>query len=585
MTAHTAGWPVVSLDEARAILTAPGAPFEMSVARIDGRDMRVYVQALADLRELFDRSLAFGERDFIRFQDERMSFVDHWRAATAFGHALRERFGVRKGDRVAIAMRNFPEWSICAWATMAMGAVLVPLNAWEPGAALADMLRDSGARLVVVDAERADRLAAHAADIPLVSVRDDRVRPGVTPLESIIGAPGSYAALSDDPLPAPGLEPDDDVTLFYTSGTTGRPKGVLGTHRNATTSIISTAYRVARAAVRRGQAPSNGPAKPSGPPRLQLAPLPFFHVTGFNAALLSALWNGATLVLMYKWDVEDALNLIAEHRINVLTLVPSQVLQLATFPTVKARGLDCVDTVNYGGAAGPPELASWVREAFPKAFPGQGYGATECSSVISSNGGEDALYRPNAVGTIVPCCDVRVVGVDGAEVESGGIGELWVRGASVVRGYWNAPEATAESFVDGWYRTGDIGRVDEEGFIILLDRAKDMLIRGGENIYCVEIEDVLAVHPAVAEVAVIGVPDPVLGETVGAIVRLRPGAAAAIADLMAHAADRLPAHKRPTLLRLRDEPLPRNAAGKVLKRDLRDELLAAPQPPAAARSS
>ncbi|MDB5451517.1 MAG: AMP-dependent synthetase and ligase, partial [Caulobacteraceae bacterium] len=345
MTDQPAAWPVVTMDEAQEILTAPGAPFEMRVERIDGQDMRVYVKALANLRDLFDLSLAHGERDFMRFDDERLTFADHWRAATAFGHALIDRFGVKKGDRVAIAMRNYPEWSICAWATMAVGAVLVPLNAWEPGVALADMLRDSGARLVVVDAERAERLAGQTTtDLHIVSVRDGDSRAGVIPLRSLIGSPESYGALPSTPLPDPQLAPDDDVTLFYTSGTTGRPKGVLGTHRNATTTIISTAYRVARAAVRRGQPPP----KPSGAERLQLAPLPFFHVTGFNAALLSALGGGATLVLMYRWDVEQALDLIAEHQINVLTLVPSQAFQLATSPTVKARHLTSVDTVNYG---------------------------------------------------------------------------------------------------------------------------------------------------------------------------------------------------------------------------------------------
>jgi long-chain acyl-CoA synthetase len=524
---------------------------------------------------LLDESRRFGARDFLVFQDERLSFEAHWRAANAFGRTLIEQYGIAKGDRVAVAMRNFPEWSICAWGALTVGAVLVPLNGWEPGPSLARMLRDSGASVAVVDSERLERLAPEMepGDARIILARGpDAVPDDVRLLSDLIGPPETYGNLPDAAAPDPQLEPDDLATIFYTSGTTGQAKGAFGTHRNVATNLVNTGFRAARAAVRRGD---SWPV-PAGAnvDRRQLLPLPFFHVTGFHSTLVPALANGVTLVLMYRWDADAALELIERQRINVLTLVPAQAWQLVDAAGA-GRDVSCVDTVGYGGAAAAPELAVRVRETFPNAYPGQGYGATETSSLTAANSHEDMMARPGSVGVAVPCSRVRVVLGDGQDAAPGQPGELWVYGPNVVLGYWNAPEATAAAFVDGWYRTGDIVRMDPEGFITILDRAKDMLIRGGENIYCVEIEDALASHPAVAEAAVIGVPDRVMGELVGAVVRLRPGQLADPDMLKAHVMARLAAFKAPVLLRLREAPFPRNAAGKVLKRELRQELLAA----------
>jgi long-chain acyl-CoA synthetase len=569
-------WPSRSLTETLASLTGPGAPFEMAAARVRGQSMRVYVQAVPSLRVLFDESRRFGARDLLLFEHEKLSFEAHWRAASAFGRALVERFGLRKGDRVALAMRNLPEWSICAWGALAAGGVLVPLNAWEPGPALARMIADSGARIVVADAERLDRLIGDVSDeVELVLARGGDVAPaGVTALRDLIGPAADYADLSETPIPDPGLQPDDLATIFYTSGTTGASKGAFGTHRNLATNLVNLGVRAARAALRRGEDWPPQPAVGTPAARVQLLPVPFFHVTGFHSGLVPALANGTTLVLMYRWNAAVALDLIERHRINALTLVPALAWQLIDSTDLAGRDLSSVDTVGYGGAAAAPELAGRVRAVFAGAYPGQGYGATETSSLTAANSAEDFLARPGSVGLAVPCCDLKVMVDDGVEAAPGEPGELWVRGPNIVCGYWNAPAATAAAFLDGWYRTGDIVRIDGEGFITVLDRAKDMLIRGGENIYCVEIEDVLMSHPAVAEAAVVGIPDRVMGELVGAIVRLRPGYAAPAAALKAHVAARLAAHKVPVVLRLRAEPFPRNAAGKALKRELRDEMLA-----------
>jgi long-chain acyl-CoA synthetase len=539
--------------------------------------MRVYVQARPDLTTVFGASRRFGERDFLIFEGERLSFDAHWRAATAFGRALVEDFGVRKGERVAVAMRNYPEWSICAWGALAVGAVLTPLNAWEPGSSLQRMLEDSSSKVCVVDGERLARLAGLELAAKLIVTRGE-AGPGVTPLTSLIGIPADYSSLPDTPLPDPGLRPDAPATLFYTSGTTGISKGALGSHRNATNNLVNAGIRAARAAVRRGDPCPPAPSTDViGPPRRQLLPLPLFHVTGFQAALVPALAHGNTLALMYRWEVQAALDLIARERLQTLTLVPTLAWQLEEAIGDRASGPECVDTITYGGAAVAPELAARVRRAFPSALPGQGYGATETSSFIAANSGEDFLARPDSVGLVVPCCDIKAVDSTDRTVPTGEVGELLIYGPNVIAGYWNAPEATEAAFVDGWYRTGDVGLIDADGFIRILDRTKDMLIRGGENIYCVEIEDVLTSHPAVAEAAVFGMPERTLGEVVGAVVRLRAGYSVEEQALKQFVRNRLAPHKTPALLRFRKEPLPRNAAGKTLKRDLRAEILGDPE--------
>ena len=562
-------WPARSMAETLALLTAPGAPFEMVETEALGRQVRSYVRMPPTLRAVFDASRGFGERDLLVFESERLSFEAHWRAATAFGHALIEHFGLRKGDRVAIAMRNYPEWAICAWGTLAVGAVLVPLNAWESSTTLALLVEDCGAKVVVVDAERLAQLEQVPSAAKLVVTRTE-ASAGTMALESLIGAPAGYAALSEAPLPDPGLTPDDLATIFYTSGTTGRPKGAAGTHRNILTNYVNTSFRAARAAVRRG-APV--PGAPSTAERRLLLPMPFFHVTGFHSTLMPALANGTTIHLMYKWDVTRALDIIARERINGLNLVPALAWQLSDAIAAGDYDTASIDLVGYGGAAAAPELAQRMCDAFPNAWPGQGYGATETSSLVAANSHEDMMARPGSVGTAVPCCDIRIVDATGEDVPVGGAGELWARGPNIVTGYWNLPEATQECFGDGWYRTGDVARIDSEGFITILDRVKDMLIRGGENIYCVEIEDCLASHADVLEAAVFGVPERVLGEVVGAAVRLRESGSADFAELAEYVRARLAAHKVPVVIHFHDEPLPRNAAGKLLKREMRTMLL------------
>ena len=568
-------WPAASLAETYRVLTAPGAPFEMETIEVRGRPVRVYKKAHRDLRAILDLSRDWDDRVFIVYENERVTYRAHYRAASALAWKLVEDFGVQKGDRVAIAMRNYPEWPLAFWAATAIGAVAVPLNAWGTGDDLAYGLRDSGAKIAIVDEERLERLStqpANAHQSVLVAVRTppDKLY-GASALEDLIGPQSDYESLPDRAPPDREIHPDDDATILYTSGTTGRPKGALGTHRNIMCNLVNITFAGARAAIRRGD-PLPSPATLQ---KAHLLPVPFFHVTGCHSAMIPAVANGSKIVLMYKWNAERALELIERERVTSLSSVPSMAWQLIESPDFATRDVSSLEGISYGGAAAAPELARRIAQLFPGKFAGQGYGATETSSVSTSNGAEDYLARPDSVGPATPGCDLRVIDTDGHRLRVGSIGELEIYGGNVVKGYWNNPEATAKAFHDGWYRTGDIVRMDEEGFVYLLDRAKDMLIRGGENIYCVEIEDALLAHPDIIDAAVVGIPDRVLGELVGAVVQLKTGAHLTEPQILDHLRPRLATFKMPVRIDIRGEEMPRTASGKIIKTQLRKELAAA----------
>jgi long-chain acyl-CoA synthetase len=516
--------------------------------------------------------VAHGDKTFLVYEDESLTFAEHFRASAHVATVLRDRFGVREGDRVAIAMRNFPEWSLSFWGSVAAGAIAVPLNSWWTGEELQYGLTDSGTRVAMVDAERAERIAPYLDSLPdleaVIVVRSPSAPDGFLTWDQAFG---------DIPSGEIGLPPiqvaqDDDATIFYTSGTTGRPKGALGTHRNICTNPLSLIYVGVRSATRSGV---DALAAPGGAAQnAYLLSVPLFHATGCHSILVTNLMAGGKIVMMYRWDAGRALELIERERITSFGGVPAMVMQVLDHPDFGKRDTSSVNSVGYGGAPAPPDLVRRVQEHFGSIPASNGYGLTETSSVSTMNTGADYVAKPDSVGPPVPVVTVKVVDPGGGDVPTGGVGELWIKGPNVVKGYWNNPEATAATFSDGWLHTGDVARLDEDGFVYIVDRAKDMLIRGGENIYCVEIEDVLYDHPAVAEVAVIGIPHPVLGEEVGAVVRLRPGMAASEGELQQHVGARLAAFKVPVRIWFSDQELPRNPAGKLLKRDLRDSLLA-----------
>lgn len=564
-------WPQRSVKETTALLTAAGAPFEMETRRIADRTVRVYKHAYPSLRAVFEFGRRWGDREFLVFEDDRVTFDGHARAVAVLARHLVEHCGVVRGDRIAIAMRNFPEWSVAFWAGAAIGAVVTPLNAWGTADELAYGITHSGAKVAIVDGERLARLQPVMSSLGDTIVIAARAEDAGNAFEDIVGRVADYGKLPDVALPDVEIDPEDDATLFYTSGTTGRAKGALGTQRNILTNLVNVDFANAFAAARRGQPlPKDDP---SAPQKTTLLPAPFFHVTGCHSNLIPAMAKGRKIVLMYKWNAERALELIERERINITSGVPSMAWQLIESPDFARRDLSSIEGMSYGGAAAAPELTRKVPRLLPRVLPRQAYGATETSSISTAICGEDYQARSDSVGPAAPCCDIRIVREDGTDAAEGESGEIWIAGPNVVKGYWQNEAATSAAFVDGWYRTGDIGRMDAEGFVYVLDRIKDMLIRGGENIYCVEIEAALCAHDAVLEAAVIGLPHRVLGEEVGAVVQLKPDAQITEDDLRRFVGGQLASYKVPVVIDIRLDEMPKNPSGKVLKRTLRDELV------------
>ncbi|HET9640007.1 MAG TPA: class I adenylate-forming enzyme family protein, partial [Allosphingosinicella sp.] len=556
----------MSLEEADALLTAPGSRLELDEAVIRGIPTRIWKNAPPSLPYLVGVSRTHGERIATIFETERIDYEAQYRAIAALAAEL-GRLGIGKGDRVAIAMVNLPEWPVAYFAATALGALAVPLNAWWTGPELEYGLADSGARLLIADWERWQRIEPHRAALPALEhiiVSRAAIAPaGAVRLEDLIGAPGDWGSLAELELPDVAIEPDDEASILYTSGTTGRPKGALHTHRNFTTNILSVGYANARAALRRGEPP------PEPQPRTALMVIPLFHCTALSAMLMGTMVAGHTLVFMRKWDPLEAMALIERERVQMTGGVPTIAWQLLEHPLRSRFDLSSLETISYGGAPAAPELVRKIREEFG-ALPGNGWGMTETTATVTSHVGEDYLHRPDSAGPPVPISDLRIMSPDGGqELPVGEVGELWARGPQIVKGYWNNSEASAATFIDGWVRTGDLARLDEEGFLYIVDRAKDMVIRGGENIYSIEVENVLFDHPAVTDAALIGLPHRTLGEEPAAVVHLAPGAAATEEELKAWVRERLAVFKTPVRIAFLPRPLPRNANGKILKQELR----------------
>lgn len=556
--------------EIEAILTGPGGPFEVIVDDVRGVPMKVYKDRMTALPQVARMAVGRGdEQTYVVFGDRRIGFGEFLRTANGVSGALAAS-GIGHGDRVAVLSANNPEWCLAFWATVDMGAILVGLNGWWKADEILFGLEDSGAKVLVADGPRLERLKGRLADlvgleaIYLIdgdpsSFGDDRVRP----FAELLGPP-------TEAFPDVAIDEDDPAVIFYTSGTTGRPKGAVSTHRSMIANLQSTVYSAVARVMVSGDAGGLGG---DGHQASILLTSPLFHVSGCHSGLVVALMAGLKIVIpVGKFEPEEAMRLIASEHIETWTTVPTMVWRVVEHPDRHTHDLSSITTVGYGGSPSGAELQRRVQETFPKVKTlGNAYGLTESSSVATANFGDDFIARPDSVGRAMPVVDLQVVAEDGTVQAPGGLGEVWIKGPIIMPGYWNRPDANAEVLVDGWLRTGDIGYVDADGFLYITDRAKDMIIRGGENVYCAEIENRLAEHPAIAEAAIIGVPHPTLGEEVKAVIRPEPGLRVTADEAKAWVAETLAGFKVPTYVEFTDELLPRNASGKLLKNVLRGE--------------
>jgi long-chain acyl-CoA synthetase len=544
-------------EEACAMVCAPGTLFEIIETEVGGVPTKVFAGAPPSLRTLYDLAAARND-DYIVYEDDRWTMTEVLNLAGRIGSALFHDHGVVKGDRVAIAMRNRPEWVAAFVAITSIGAVAVPLNAWWQGDEMAFALEDSGSKVVLLDGERLRRLQAHEGgppEIELVLVAADAE--GDTDGIPVLGD----ELVEQATMPEVEIDPDDDVTILYTSGTTGHPKGAVSTHRAVLNSLMGFAARQAVNALR-----EPGSVVPQTP--VIMLPVPLFHVTGLIPILLGSFVSGARLVMTHRWDPDRALELIEREGVTTFIGVPTMSWDLLEAPSFDQRDVSSLVSVGGGGSPMPPKLVERIDRSFPNAAPGLGYGMTETNALGPQNSGQDFVDNPTSTGRAMPIMDLRVTDTDGRVLDPNETGEIWFRGPNLIRGYWNQPEATAATIADGWLRSGDIGRIDENGFVYVSDRAKDMVLRGGENVYCAEVEAVMYHHPAVYEAAVFGVPDERLGEQVAAVVMTKPDVQLTDDELRRFLGEHLAWFKVPTRMRMVDEPLPRNASGKILKRSL-----------------
>ena len=560
------------LDDSIAQLTSVGQHFELADVTVNGLVQKVYKNTPVSLRKYLELAQQHGDKPFLVTDSERYSFAQAYQLSACFAASLVDDYGIEKGDRVAIAMRNNPQWVIAFMGAVSIGAIVVPMNAWWTGEELHYGLLDCGAKLVVLDPERAERVAPFVEELGLSPVV---VTAGG---QCVQGFPVFSQLLQDHTgadMPPAELDADEDIIILYTSGSTGRPKGVVSSHRAILSAIMSWLLMGYAAQITPEEEAVDNASRDKGQahPAAVLLTLPLFHVTASHNIFLLSVMIGRKIVMMHKWDVQVAMSLIERERVTTFSGVPTMSAELEHAAANKPPyDLSSLQDVLSGGAARPPEQVRKISETFKQARPGSGYGLTETNGAGTANTGAMYQARPSSCGRPVPAVtDIRIVDPDGAELSRGERGEILLRSPANARAYWNLEAATAEAFQAGWFRTGDVGYLDDDGFLFIVDRIKEIIIRGGENISCLEVEAAIYEHPAVDEVAVFGLPDERLGEIVGSAVVLHAGEQLDKASLHAFLAQRLAKFKAPERLWFHQDKLPRVASGKVFKRKLKED--------------
>jgi long-chain acyl-CoA synthetase len=551
--------------EANTAVTGPGQIFELIDGEVRGVKMKVFKNAPAHLGQVFAGSRGHGDKTFLVYEDEIITFAQAADRIDALASLLVNTYGVKKGDRVAVAMRNFPEWVMSFAAIISVGAVNVSMNSWWTEDEMDFALEDSGATVLICDQQRFDIGAASCVkkNIKVLVVRAEKPLPaGVDKWEEVLPL--------GDKHPGADISPDDDATILYTSGTTGRPKGAVSTHRAILSSIMAfsarnTIFQMSGTKLK----DIDGPEVPTS----FILIVPLFHVTGCVPVMLSCFVAGLKLAIMYKWDPEKALEMIEREQITNFVGVPTQSWDLVNSPAFEKYDTSSLRAVGGGGAPSPTSLVGKVNDKVKNGNPQLGYGMTETNAFGPAITGSDYLSHPTSTGRASWPMFVEVRDENLKPVPTGQSGEIWFFGPMLIRGYWNRPDATAETIVDGWLRSGDLGRLDADGYVYVEDRVKDMILRAGENVYGAEVENAIYEHPAVHEAAVFGVPHERLGEEVGVAILVNDGMTLAPEELWAFLDVKIAKFKIPTQVVIMSEPLPRNAAGKFLKRELQQHVV------------
>jgi acyl-CoA synthetase (AMP-forming)/AMP-acid ligase II len=547
----------LTLEEAEARLTAPGAPFEMVEEDVLGERMSVFKNRHRSLRDLLASTTQFADKEYVYFDDgRRLTFAEHLDVVGSVAAALRERHGIEKGDRVAILGANSLEWLLTLWGTVSLGAVAVAMNGWWQEDEIRYGLDLTRPELLVADQKRLERIAGgrDGLGIPVVVMETefDALRDH---------APGA-------PLPTTPIDEDDAAVVMFTSGTTGRPKGAISTHRNLLSFLQMSFFSGARDAMTK-PAPATPP-----PPTVSICSSPMFHVSGLQSAILAGAASGGKFVWTTgRFDPKKVLDLAVQEGATRLGGITTQLWRIIEHPDFEQYDLSRVTSSGGGGSVFSPELQRTVREKIPTAANSfsVGYGSTETGGLATMATNDMLVAHPDCVGRALPTSAVGIFDDDGTPLPDGEVGHVCIRGPNVTPGYWDNPKATEDAFFPGrWLKSGDFGYL-RDGLLYLATRARDMIIRGGENIYPIEIENRLDEHPDIAEAAVVGVDHRTLGQEVKAIVVARPGATIDADEVRSFVGETLAYYKVPTYVEVRDEPLPRNATGKVMKHVLLGE--------------
>lgn len=546
------------------VLTGEGEPFAVADIELDGETYPCFQYMPPSLREVYALSLKNGEQDFLVYKDERTSFVGAYKNMCALAAGMSARYNIQQGDKIVIAMRNYPEWIWAFMAITALGAIVVPLNAWWTGEELAYAIENCGAKLVICDEVRAERLQPHQDDLGIELI-----------LARCSGDGLHYDCHIDDLYdrsvgavpPSVAITPEDDAIIFYTSGSTDYPKGVLSSHRGVMSTIfnwgvLATAIRVILE--KKGENSDYPPAN--------MLTTPLFHVTACHSMFLLSFVAGRKVVMIDKWDAGHVLSLIEKERITSFNGVPTMSMDMMLHPDFDKYDLSSLEDVSAGGAARPAEQVKLINQHFGLAAPAIGYGLTETNAMGALNSRQAYLDRPTSVGKPTkPLCHVQIMDEAGCVLPTGHVGEICMRGTAIFKEYWHNEKATEEAFFPHrWFRTGDLGYLDEEGYLFIVDRKKDIIIRGGENIACTEVEAAIDAIEGVREVCVFAVPDNRLGEVVGAAIYLKSGYEFTVKDIQMALKGHLADFKIPNFIWFHKEPLPRIATGKINRRGLRD---------------
>ena len=560
-------------EQAIETVTAPGSPFEIAQHQNNGIDYRIYAKAPKTLIELLGPGREFGNQEFVIYQEQRWTFDDFHRQADILAVELIENLNVSKGDRIAVAMRNYPEWMVVFLAIISAGAVAVPLNSWGAGAELRQSIEEAQCTLLFCDQERLTIIDRDESQLATIVVRYDGPLPHNCQSYDQVITDGLANNLTPEAIQAVlagvSIDTNDEAMIMFTSGTSGKPKAALFTHFNCCQAMTNFEAVGAVAYMTNTEAYSKHLAK--GVPSKALITVPLFHVSGLFAQFLLTLRGGRTLVLMYKWDPDEACDIMIREKITIIVAAPSMLLDLTQHSKFKNVDTSIISNISGAGAATPSKLAKLLIEKLPNSLPGSGWGMTETGAAGSSFTGYFYNLKLGSCGFVNPIVDLRFCDEDGNELEAGSPGEIWIKSPATIAGYANNPSANAKEFKNGWFKTGDIGYLDQDKCLFICDRAKDMVIRGGENIYPVEIENIIQSLPGVIGACGFSVPSEKYGEELMVVVRVTPEEIHRIdAKLIKqHCRKFLATFKVPSVICVTDQVFPVNGANKVLKNEVK----------------